>query len=532
MFARRSTTIALAALVIAAGNSTVARARPFDAPPDGIVTSNVTLAQVLTKYQSARGAVDADSEITEEGALDQGQLAGTYEILSQGADYVRTTTLGPFVNRDGRHGSVAWSENANGQSTTSRGDDALRYVGTRWLDPRLNATDCTLLGELTSPVAAYVVDLKPAHDRDTYVFFDRKTGLIDRTETAYRGLRVTESFADYKTVDGVTEPWVGQIRDGYSGDDLDWRVTTLQAGPASDGSDFDMPTSRTLVEFPANAQSVDLPIRVLDGQIVLRVMIDGKGYDFILDSGTGGILIDFTAAKEMGLHLYGQDHGTGVGHFDNAEAVVPEVDVGQLKMRDVAVGVLTFGEEQNGTKAVGLMGYDFIAGMELRVDYEHSAAQAMRAGLYVPPPDAVTLPAALDGRVPAVPAQVGDANGDRFIFDTGAFAGFIFPGFAAANAGAVRDRGARVIEEFLPGYALGVGGAISLKPAEVNSFRLGSVSFDQPIVYVENGDPGSDDYDGLIGYDFLQYFNIVFDYADGLIFLEPNHLFKGISTKG
>ena len=35
-----------------------------------------------------------------------------------------------------------------------------------------------------------------------------------------------------------------------------------------------------------------------------------------------------------------------------------------------------------------------------------------------------------------------------------------------------------------------------------------------------------EDYDGLIGYDFLRYFNVVFDYRDSLIYLEPNATFK------
>ena len=41
----------------------------------------------------------------------------------------------------------------------------------------------------------------------------------------------------------------------------------------------------------------------------------------------------------------------------------------------------------------------------------------------------------------------------------------------------------------------------------------------------------AEDFDGLIGYDFLKYFNVVFDYGDSLIYLEPNQLFKRSSTR-
>jgi len=81
--------------------------------------------------------------------------------------------------------------------------------------------------------------------------------------------------------------------------------------------------------------------------------------------------------------------------------------------------------------------------------------------------------------------------------------------------------------------AIGVGGEIRLKPTQVRSFSLGGVRFTDWIIYKMPGNTAqeAEDFDGLIGYDFLKYFNVVFDYGDSLIYLEPNQLFKRSSTR-
>jgi hypothetical protein len=145
------------------------------------------------------------------------------------------------------------------------------------------------------------------------------------------------------------------------------------------------------------------------------------------------------------------------------------------------------------------------------------------------------VPAALDDRIPIVPAQVGKAMGDHFVLDTGAWAGVIFPRFAAVHPNDVADEGGgRRMHDYDPFMkAVGVGGETRLQPTELKSFSVGGVYFTDWIVYMmpDNSAQEAEDYDGLIGYDFLRYFSLVFDYQNSMIYLEPNNLFRSNVTK-
>jgi hypothetical protein len=82
-------------------------------------------------------------------------------------------------------------------------------------------------------------------------------------------------------------------------------------------------------------------------------------------------------------------------------------------------------------------------------------------------------------------------------------------------------------------YSEGVGGETRLKPTQVGVFQIGGVRFEDWMVYTmpDNQVQQAEDFDGLIGYDFLRYFTVVFDYADSMIYLEPNDTFRRNATK-
>ena len=538
MSARAARVIAAAIIVFVwALPQAQARARGVDTnPPPGIVPTTSTLQQVLAAHDKAVGKSKKRGAATiEDGTLSEYGLTGTYENITSGDDYARTRTLGPFVTREGSRDGQPWSENENGEVVRVQGVHSGDTTDDRALRAALTSavSGVTLLGEVSSPVSAYVVEVDPPGGRREWLFFDKSTGLIDRAETLLAATRIVQTYTDFKTRDGVTQAWSGHWSDGQPDNDEDWHVTSLRSVQSIDPATFDMPDSRTLVQFPTGVSSVDLPVSFIDGQVILRIMVGGKGYDLLLDSGTSDISIDHDAAVAMGLKLYGKAQGASDGKFSESKSIVPEIDVGTLKMSNVSVSVIPFSEwAKSGTEVVGLIGYDLIEGIVLRLDYDDRTATASTPGSYVPPPNAYAVPAALDDRVPIVAAQVGNAYGEHFIIDTGADLGYVFPGFAAAHPQDIADRG----EGFMmtvngPSmYAQGVAGETRLKPTEVSLFRLGGVSFEQWVVYrmITDSQVGSEDdeYDGLIGYDFLKFFNVVFDYADGLVYLEPNRTFQ------
>lgn len=530
---RSARIVAVAIIVlITAVPQTQARAKGVDMnPPSGIVQTTATLEQVLTAHDKAVGksTVPTNAALIEDGTISMSGLSGTYHSIDYRDDYVNTTTLGPFVRRDGVFNGDVWSQDENGQVSHVEGIHERAMIDAYTLDNALSGgdSDVKLLGEVSKPVSAYVVEVNPADGRREWIFFDKTTNLIDRTEMPQPTGRFVETYANFQTRNGLTEAWSSHFSDGHNENDEDDTITSITTSTNIDPSDIETPTSRALVRFPGGETSVDLPVLIDKGRIILQTVVNGVRYDFQLDSGSSTIVVDNNAAKQMGLQLYGRRQQTAAGRFTASQAVIPELDVGELTMSNVAVDVFPFKDKtSSGDAIVGLIGFDFIAGLELQVDYGHKTVTALLPGMYQPPSDAYVIPAALDDQVPVIAVQVGQTIGEHFILDTGASDGFLFPDFVANHKQDVADRGlGSVVDFYYPHeYAEGVGGYIKLKPTQVAAFTVGGITFKDWLVNVLVNDYAQEeeDYDGLVGYDFLRYFTVVFDYADSQIYLEPS----------
>ena len=188
----------------------------------------MTLAYVLAGNARAEGkrAAGVPDTRSERWKLTYGTLTGTRDERSSGDDYRIDEVLGATHTAHGSIAKTLWHMNANGQVLTEAGihraDDtdraALRSPG---------RSGVTLLGEVDTPVKAFVVKVDPPDGRLAYYFFDRSTFLLDRVEAIVDGRRLSESFDDYRTTQGMTEPWHVQRSDGYATNDEDEVLQSL-----------------------------------------------------------------------------------------------------------------------------------------------------------------------------------------------------------------------------------------------------------------------------------------------------------------
>jgi hypothetical protein len=133
------------------------------------------------------------------------------------------------------------------------------------------------------------------------------------------------------------------------------------------------------------------------------VTINGRGYDFLLDSGAAGISVDPGAAAKIGLELFGKEkNAMNAGSFDTARGKIATMAVGPLTMHDVYVDTAPVVEFADGVKCLGLLGFDFLAELGVRIDYVNHAVTASRWGAYEPPSgrDFLTIPIRLNNETP------------------------------------------------------------------------------------------------------------------------------------
>lgn len=506
----------------------------LDDPPAGLRPTQTSLTQVLERYNQAAGTASHNTR-AELWSVSERGLNGTYAETDSGDDYASTLTLGPFVTMSGRQHGQSWRQDENGltilrqdiHQKTAVAEKALEYA----LDhPQAPGPGIALLGETTQPVDAYVVQIHPDAGRLVWLFFDAANGLIDRDESVVAERRVVTQYDDFRTTGGSTESWHHRVTDGRPANDEDWTLTSLQLDqPVKDAALAIPPDRRVLVEFPAGSTDVRLPARIVNGKVIVRLTVQGRGLDFLLDSGAGDIAFDADVASSLHLQTIGRATQEIAGQFDRSHAIVPEIRIGPLVMHDVVVSTIPFQASPDlETRVVGLLGFDFFKDVVVRVDYEHGTVDALDPAGFSPPQSAVTLPVALDDGVPLVSAIVGDDRGDHFILDTGSAYTIIFSGFAADHPDAVADQAgvSADIRERMGVYARGVGGQIRLVPTELKMFRFAGTDFADFKAYVTVAARAleREDEDGLIGVPTLQRFVVYFDYSRQRVALIRNGL--------
>ncbi len=503
--------------MLAAATTSVAAAATLDDAPAALIPTSTTLAKVRAFYDRTHDRDATHTAMTiEEWRLTQEKLTGTYRVYRLGKDERDVTSIGPFIYESGVHGGVRWQQTRNGITYATTGyHDARDAVSDRVWEESTDPRDVRLIGESVA-LNAYVVEIDPAGGRHEWLFIDKQSGNVIRRDAVAKRRRITTLYDDFRTFDGIAEPSRVRATDSNGNErDLQLLSRTLDLSP--DPKDVDVtPTRRTLVEFPPATPVVHLPIRFVNGLAVARVRIGYHAYDFLLDSGAAGIVIDPSIVDDQHLDTYGSRVGSTIGSFNETTSIVPAMNVGLLKLRNVVVRVVgvPFHLDDN-TRISGLLGFDFFADSVIHLDPDHDLADAIAPGTFKAPLDAVPVALALDDRTPAVRARAGGAFG-RMIVDTGANRSILTTAFAS-----------RADVAYDPGFGTtrfrGVGGIGIGEAVHVKTFELGGIGLGDSVVDVSSADLGTEDVDGTIGTDVSHAFELFFDYRSATLYVRRSH---------
>jgi hypothetical protein len=490
-----------------------ASASSLDDPPPGLIATSTTLTDVRALYARTHDREPTRAAtIIEDWRLVQDKLTGSLRVYRLGKDERDITTLGPFVSESGERGGVRWQQTRNGITFSYAGyHEALDAASERAWQTGTDPRDVRLIGE-SVPLNAYVVELSPPGGRHEWRFIDKKSGDVVRTEAVAKERRITTSYDEFRTFDGVPEPSRIRTVDSY-GNERDQYLLSRTLDLTPDPKDVDMAaTRRPFVEFPYGTSIVHLPVRFVSGLAVVHVRIGVHGYDFLLDSGAAGIVVDPSVIDDAHLDTYGSRIGSSIGTFGETASVIPFIGVGGIKMHGVAVRVVSVPFRlDDHTRILGLIGFDFFADSVVRFDLDHGVADAILPSAFKPPADCVGVPLALDDRTPAVRARAGGTSG-RLVLDTGANRSIFTTAFAA-RADVALDASAGVA------HFRGVGGTGIGEAVHVKTFDLAGLGIGDPVVDVSDADLGSEGIDGTIGTDILHDYELYFDYRSAQVYV-------------
>ncbi len=481
------------------------------AAADGIVVvPNVDTLR--GRVQAARGALLSRERLTQ--SYTHGGLTGTIVTVRDGKDFRVDDSYGPLQSARGAFRGQAWHQNQNGETVLEQPEAG----------KATHEATATTVSRVSTPLDAFVIATLNAAGDGTKQYIDPTSYRVVRFETIRPTGTIVTSYDDFHTTGGFTRAWHWMVRDGYAQDDADYHVVSDDVGGAA--ANLAVPGSRrAFVEFPAGKTSIDLPVREDRGKFIVRVQVGSRGLDLVLDTGAAaGIALDDDVVRSLGLAHYGSfTNAAAADRYIATKAVVPEMSVGELRMHDVVVSTIPHvGDEGADYKAVGLLGFDFIAALALKCDYEKGRVTATQPEAFVAPtgPEAFAIPVRLGNQSPLADVTINGALGERFLIDTGGGGTMlVFDYFARRHPEALN--GALSIDA-QPRFR-GVGGAFETRPYRVAAVKLGNIAFRDFRVYrVTSAKSYSGNIDGAIGSTLLQLFTLYTDYGNSMLYLVPN----------
>lgn len=472
--------------------------------------SALTPEQLLERASAARGKL-ANHAYREVDRTVNGSLTSSSEMLVEGDDFAETTTDGPISQTDGMWHGIAWERNPNGivVRRTGYAEDPFRKALEA---PSAATSGARVLGTTADATPAIVLEVKPQDALVQRRYYDAQTYLLRRVETtSYDGRTHVREYEDYRAFEGRLIPRTERYHDGRPENDSTTQVVSIETIREDTAASLAIPATTTPFTFSSGAP-VEIPATFTDDGIVVRLDVNGRGLDFLLDSGASGIAIDSATAQNLGLALYGHNIMTIGGDFTFSTTRIPAVSVGALHARNLAVTVLPFTDPVGGMKVVGLLGGDFFASGIVTIDF-HNQSLKIAPALPSVPEGFSKVPISVDDYVPMLHAAFNGKTG-LFVADLGAGRTVLYPHYFAqfkAPDEPSDDSGLSFI-----------GGETKTHSYRLSNLDLGDYAVGQVLVSVPSNRKVEDEtFDGLLGRDILSYFTLIFDYPNATMYLKP-----------
>lgn len=342
--------------------------------------------------------------------------------------------------------------------------------------------------------------------------YDAKTFLLRRVVTTdYANTSWTYDYSEYRTKYGLTFARRITYHDAHPENASVMRLTAFEPVPAA-AVHAQIPATHALFALP-NGSSVAIPADFTPDGIVVRVTIHGRGLDFELDSGASTIVLDETVERQLGLNVSDVQKGSFSGDFSIGRALVPDLSVGTLHAANVAIDAVRFERMVGERKVVGLLGGDFFASQRVLVDFEHHTLSIAPSSNTAPAGAWSKVPIEVDDLVPRTHAKFNNVEG-AFVVDLGADETLLYPHFFRRfhpnSTGDVLGK--------MEGIA---GKGVDYRQYTFSRFDLGDMAFADVSADVTAGTAFEAlDYDGLLGRNVLDNFNLVFDYPSGRLYMQ------------
>jgi hypothetical protein len=274
------------------------------------------------------------------------------------------------------------------------------------------------------------------------------------------------------------------------------------------------------------------PFTLLSGGVVIiqaRVAHHLDTLNFVLDTGSGGISLDSTTVADLNLPVVASERtirgiaGIRKASFVmNESLVLPRLLVDSLNFHINDYSILT---SAYGFKIDGIIGYSFLSRYIVRINYDTHTLEVWNQGEIKYPKQGLMLKPYINN-IPVFKTVLNDATEvkSRYYFDTGAGLCVLLSERFVKDSSFLKKE-----KKIIHTQAEGLGGKTPMRLTTIKKVELGKYKFRKVPVYIFDDAYNITAYPqlgGLIGNDLLRRFNLIINYAEGVIHLLPNTHFS------
>ena len=491
--------------------------------------------KILAEAKAASGGAAWDSLRTQHTkvTIRTGPLSGTAERWSDIATgrSMIVFSIGPIAGAAGYDGKTAWSKDGAEDAKPETGDVARELAVNAayrdrlafWFPGRAPAS-ITYKERASADGADFdVIRIVPEGGRPFELWINSETRLIERLVEREADTTRTEIYMDVRDIEGVKIPF--RVR-ASRGDTRPDEVVTVDAmdfrTPVSDAQ-FAQPGAKPDTTFPAGRASVEVPFEVFNGHLFVHVRLNGKGpFRMLLDSGGTNVLLP-KVASQLGL-LPAASAAKADGSQELGVVPVDRLEIGGIvvsQQQFAAIDLGTLMQRVEGLDDIaGVVGYELFRRFPVKLDYAQSRATFYDPAKFKYAGSGTALPIEFRGTVPHVKGRVDGLDG-TFAIDTSSRGSLtLSTPFSEANALAAKYGAQRNVIS-----GAGVGGHVHALLARATTLQLGDVTITKPVTFLAlqaKGPLANPDLAGHAGFGILRQFNITFDYARRMLYLEKN----------
>ena len=282
------------------------------------------------------------------------------------------------------------------------------------------------------------------------------------------------------------------------------------------------------IQVYAQKPLASAPFELFGDHIFIKLSVDGsEPLDFIFDSGAGYTAIDFEAAKKLKLKLSHKESIAGAqGLIKGATIKHNYITMGGIRLES-NVTIEAFNLKHLsisiGRPIEGIIGYDLLKHHVTRLNYDDMLLEIYPAESFPTKGEKVIVK--LHNAIPVIDAEVTLNNEETitgtFYMNTGAGTSLDFNSpFASAN-GIIKKTGKHysyLVKGIESEETTHYEGRIKMFNADFYDFNNVPVGISQ----AKAGLQGDKKISGIIGNRILNRFNIVFDYANNVLYMQPN----------